>query len=44
MRRRNIKKEYESPEIHIEYFDISSTLCMDESGFGLEEEEGEKEF
>ena len=39
-----MKKEYESPEIHIEYFDISSTLCMDESGFGWEEEEVEEEF
>lgn len=34
-----MKKEYESPEISIEYFTISSTVCMDVSGFGWEEEE-----
>ena len=40
-----MKKEYESPEIHIEYFAVSSTVCTEESGgFGWEEEEEEQEF
>lgn len=34
-----MKKEYESHEIHIEYFDISSTVCKAGSGVGWEEEE-----
>ena len=32
-----MKKEYESPEMVIEYFTISSSVCS--SGFGWEEEE-----
>ena len=34
-----MKKEYESPEMVIEYFTISSSVCN--SGFGWEEEEEE---
>lgn len=34
-----MKKEYESPEMVIEYFTISSSVCS--SGFGWEEEEEE---
>ncbi|MGN0501510.1 MAG: hypothetical protein ACI4HN_01155 [Ruminococcus sp.] len=32
-----MKKEYESPEMDIEYFAISSSVCN--SGFGWEEED-----
>lgn len=38
-----MKKEYESPEMVIEYFTISSSVCSTGSGFGWEEEEGEDE-
>ena len=34
-----MKKEYESPEIVIEHFNISSAVCGIESGLGWEEEE-----
>lgn len=38
-----MKKEYESPEMVIEYFSISSAVCAIESGLGWEED-GEEEF
>ena len=34
-----MKKEYESPEMVIEYFNISSSVCAKESGLGWEEED-----
>lgn len=34
-----MKKEYESPEIVIEHFNISSAVCGIGSGLGWEEEE-----
>ena len=36
-----MKKEYESPEIVIEHFNISSAVCGIGSGLGWEEEEEE---
>ena len=38
-----MKKEYESPEIAIEYFTISSSICSSDDVFGWEEEEEEEE-
>lgn len=34
-----MKKEYESPEMVIDYFNISSSVCAKESGLGWEEED-----